>query len=70
MAYTVAYEDSEDGEDSRIMNAVQHPRWFDAIFTFSGVQVKIHELVTPLGRQLNGCLGTIVVFVARGSAPR
>ena len=42
------------------MNAIQHPRWFDAIFTFSAVQVKIHGLVTPLGRQLNGCLGTIV----------
>ena len=53
-------EDSEDDEDSRIMNAIQHPRWFDAIFTLSSVQVKIHGLVTPLGRQLNGCLGTIV----------
>ena len=42
------------------MNAIQHPGWFDAIFTLSGVQVKIHGLVTPLGRQLNGCLGTIV----------
>ena len=42
------------------MNAIQHPRWFDAIFTLSGVQVKIHGLVTPLERQLNGCLGTIV----------
>ena len=44
------------------MNAIQHPRWFDAIFTLSGVQVKIHGLVTPLGRQLNGCLGTIGRF--------
>ena len=42
------------------MNAIQHPRWFDAIFTLSSVQVKIHGLVTPLGRQLNGCVGTIV----------
>ena len=44
------------------MNAIQHPRWFDAIFTLSSVQVKIHGLVTPLGRQLNGCLVTIVRF--------
>ena len=55
-------EDSEDDEDSRIMNAIQHPRWFDAIFTLSGVQVKIHGPVTPLGRHQNGCLGTIVRF--------
>ena len=26
----------------------------------AGVKVKIHGLVTPLERQLNGCLGTIV----------
>ena len=55
-----AYEDSEDDEDSRAMGAIQHPRWFAAIFTLTGGQVKIHGLVTPLGRQLNGCLGTIV----------
>ena len=42
------------------MNAIQHPRWFDGIFRFHRVQ--IHGLVTPLGRQLNGCLGTIVRF--------
>ena len=30
------------------------------LITLAGVQVKIHGLVTPLGRQLNGCLGTIV----------
>ena len=40
------------------MNAIQHPRWFDSIFRFHTVQ--IHGLVTPLGRQLNGCVGTIV----------
>ena len=26
----------------------------------AGVKVKIHGLVAPLGRQLNGCVGTIV----------
>ena len=42
------------------MNAIQHPRWFDCILRFHTVQ--IHGLVTPLGRQLNGCWGTIVRF--------
>ena len=51
-------EDSEDDADSIIMTAIQHPRWFDGIFRFHTVQ--IHGLVTPLGRQLNGCVGTIV----------
>ena len=57
-----AYEDSEDDEDSRAMGAIQHPRWpgLEMLMTLAGVQVEIHGLVTPLGRQLNGCLGTIV----------
>ena len=36
----------------------QPPRWRRRFR--AGVKVKIHGLVTPLGRQLNGCLGTIV----------
>ena len=44
------------------MGAIQHPRWpgLEMLITLAGVQVKIHGLVTPLGRQLNGCVGTIV----------
>ena len=50
MAYTVGYEDSEDDE------------WPGRQLIGCGVKVKLHGLVTPLGRQLNGCLGTIVRF--------
>ena len=48
VAYTVGYEDSEDDE------------WPGRQLIGCGVNVKLHGLVTPLGRQLNGCVGTIV----------
>ena len=49
-----AYEDSADDE--------QLPRWpgLEKLITLAGVRVKIRWLETPLGRHLNGCLGTIV----------
>jgi len=55
-------EDSDDDEDSRAMGAIQHPRWpgLEMLSALLGVQVKIHGPVTQLGRQLDGCLGTIV----------
>ena len=48
--------ESDDSEDDK------PPRWpgLEKLITLAGVKVKIHGLVTPLGRQLNGCLGTIV----------
>ena len=48
MAYTVGYEDSEGDE------------WQGRQLIGCGVKVNLHGLVTPLGRQLNGCVGTIV----------
>ena len=48
--------ESDDSEDD------EPPRWpgLEKLITLAGVKVKIHGLVTPLGRQLNGCVGTIV----------
>ena len=49
-------EVSDDSEDD------EPPRWpgLEQLVTLAGVKVKIHGLVSSLGRQLNGCVGTIV----------
>ena len=50
-------DDSEDDDTPKLVSVPssddeppKSPRWLE----------KIHGLVTPLGRQLNGCVGTIV----------